>query len=164
MSKYMIAPGKAITTARGVVSEYQTIEYKDIKSVSIWNSLLRSKTIVEKVVKPVFDRNRSIELRVNSARQRSVTGSPARADVTDIKVITAQADKAIEDFKKAENPDENLVEKPEENLPVFDEIKPKRTRKKKEAEEIEEPAEETETLTEESDETADDEKEDSESL
>lgn len=128
MPKYMVAPGKALTTRAGIIGEFQEIDVKKIGDAGIFNALIRCGSICEFIPKPEFSKSRMIDLRYKAKYNQNVIEKPARADVTGIEIIEPKAE--IKRKTPEEKPEEITEEKPIEEKPEI-EAKPKRKYSKK---------------------------------
>lgn len=100
MSKYMVAPGKALTTRSGIIGEFQEIDAKKIGDAGIFNALIKCGSICELIPKPEFSKSRMIDLRYKAKYNQNIVDKPARADVTGIEIIEPKAEikrKAIDE-------------------------------------------------------------------
>ena len=92
MPKYMVAPGKALTTRAGIIGEFQEIDARKIGDAGIFNALIKHGSICELIPKPKFNKSRMIDLRYQAKYNQKIVDKPARADVTGIEIIEAKAE------------------------------------------------------------------------
>ena len=103
--KYMIAPGKSISTRVGIVSEYQEITAKKIGSQTIFEKLIEAGAIVPAA--PVPEQTATFDLRRSPAKPvlpHSVLPSPAVARPVSVEVIEPEAAEEVADPPKVGRP------------------------------------------------------------
>lgn len=134
MGRYMVAPGKSVTTKTGTISEFRTIAPRDVGSKAIFDAMIRCGTIHDKTVKIP---RRSTMFR-EPAHNMNKVQAPARAEIKDIKIISSKfsPDKTTEEIENELMPPEEAVEE----VKVVEDAEP--------TEEVEEAIEETEEVEE----------------
>lgn len=100
--KYMIAPGKSITSQKGVKSQYEEVSVKTFGSASIFEALIKQGAIIE--LEPRPDYQQVVSLRANKP-EKPITGdrrlpSPAVAEVRKVEVIEPIKKKEIEEVEE----------------------------------------------------------------
>lgn len=125
MPKYMVAPGKALTTRVGIIGEFQEIDARKIGDAGIFNALVKCGSICEYFDKSEYSKSQMIDLRYQAKYNQNIVSEPVRADVKGIEIIEPKAE------IKRKAVDETPGEESQENIPeTQDKPKRKYTRKK----------------------------------
>ena len=95
--KYMIAPGKSISTRVGIVSEYQEVTPKRVGGQTLFEKMIEAGTIIP--AGPVPEKSFTIDLRREPRRQqppRGILREPAKAKAVSVEVIEPEVIEAGE--------------------------------------------------------------------
>jgi len=99
MARYIVAPGRSVTTRKGPVRQNSPITAKMLGSKSVFDALVNSGVIVEIGKAPVLDRTIRVNLHRHEGRTKKQVGTPidvAKANIKNIEIIEASKPVKIE--------------------------------------------------------------------